>query len=86
MPERTDPPGRTTPLLPPRDSAAWVPPVDIAITCARQALTQYRNAGIHDHHAMAQAAAALGHVLEDLLAALDAEYARALPHGRTETS
>ncbi|MFD9716708.1 hypothetical protein [Streptomyces sp. NPDC059076] len=57
-------------------SDGWVPPVDVALSRAREELALYGSASIHDHQAMMNAAISLDHVLRNLVAALDAEAGR----------
>ncbi|MEU9606192.1 hypothetical protein [Streptomyces sp. NPDC048057] len=65
-------PGAVTPLYDAdRDAREWVPPLDVAISCAREALAKHAGANIHDTEAMVTAAVSLDCVLRDVLAALD---------------
>ncbi|MFD6324213.1 hypothetical protein ACFWOL_15385 [Streptomyces sp. NPDC058442] len=58
---------------PEKDTHVVVPPLEYAITRARQVLAEKAQANIHDQNAMIRAASGLHYVLHDLLAALDAE-------------
>ncbi|AVZ72965.1 hypothetical protein SLUN_12950 [Streptomyces lunaelactis] len=53
------------------DGIGWTPPLDIAITCARESLAKHQCANIHDHTEVLRAATALEFVLRDLLNAHD---------------
>lgn len=61
---------------PQTDTRRWVPPLDIAITRARETLAEQQAANIYDNDSMLRAAVHLEHALQALLAALDNEAAR----------
>ncbi|MGW4033105.1 hypothetical protein ACWEFL_28065 [Streptomyces sp. NPDC004838] len=62
---------------PVRDAGTgWVPSLDLAVDCARDALAKHQGADIRDQRAMLGAAVALEKVLRDLLAAFDQENAK----------
>ncbi|MFI9063230.1 hypothetical protein ACIGQE_15310 [Streptomyces sp. NPDC053429] len=54
----------------------WTPPLDIALTVAREMLAQHQRADISDDRAMLSAAVCLEIALRHLLAAYDAEVGR----------
>ncbi|MEF2529152.1 MULTISPECIES: hypothetical protein [Streptomyces] len=58
---------------PKHDADRWVPPLDIALSRAREILADQQQANIYDDRAMLRAAVILEIGLRDLLAALDAE-------------
>jgi hypothetical protein len=60
-------------LYQPRPSDAWVPPLDSALSLAREDLKIQQGANIHDREAMIRAAVTLEIRLRLLLAALDAD-------------
>ncbi|MFE5200010.1 hypothetical protein ACFQ93_41025 [Streptomyces sp. NPDC056601] len=65
---------RYTPLHDPEtDLHFGVPPLQRAIDRARKTLDEKAQANIHDQDEMIRAACGLHYVLQDLLAALDAE-------------
>ncbi|MGW1278036.1 hypothetical protein ACWD4V_13930 [Streptomyces tsukubensis] len=56
-----------------RDTGKWTPPLDIALSCARDALAKHALANVHSRDDMVRAAVSLDHVLRNLIAALDKE-------------
>ncbi|WP_327162842.1 hypothetical protein [Streptomyces zaomyceticus] len=69
--------GSVSPLHDPeRDTLRYVPPLNSAIERAREVLTEYAGANIHDHNEMLRVAVALDLRLRSLVAALDAEEGR----------
>ncbi|MFJ6566447.1 hypothetical protein ACIQNU_03445 [Streptomyces sp. NPDC091292] len=66
-----------TPLYDPAtDGPHWIPPVDIALASAREALARYEGHNIHSHGQMVTAATGLDSALRSLVGALDAEAAQ----------
>lgn len=58
------------------DRAPWVPPLDLALSIARDQLTESAAENIHDPAAMLRAAVQLEMRLRQLVAALDKEAGR----------
>ncbi|MEI5036026.1 hypothetical protein RB201_35560 [Streptomyces sp. S1A(2023)] len=66
-----------TPLYDPAvDNTPWVPPLDLALSIARDQLAESAAANIHDPAAMLRAAVQLEMRLRQLVAALDKEAGR----------
>ena len=60
-----------SPLHKPEQDSAWVPPLDMALGLARQALAEQADANVYDKQAMITAAVQLEIRLRGLVAALD---------------
>ncbi|MFH9121111.1 hypothetical protein [Streptomyces globisporus] len=58
------------------DPAPWIPPLDLALSIARDQLAESAAANIHDPAAMLRAAVQLEMRLRQLVAALDKEAGR----------